>query len=98
MTPKLLARPETRPSALPAHQPSRSRILVPVIIGIAALGLLSLLAVPAVIGTNLFFAAGAGCSGQQTGTTGQPTAGAKAKAIPADYLSWYKRGGARDRV
>jgi cell wall-associated NlpC family hydrolase len=93
MTTKLLSRPETRPSALPAHQPSRSRILVPVIIGIAALGLLSLLAVPAVIGTNLFFAAGAGCSGQQTGTTGQPPAGTKAKAIPADYLYWYKKVG-----
>ena len=68
-------------------------MLVPVIIGIAALGLLSLLAVPAVVGTNLFFAAGAGCSGQQTGTTGQPAAGTKAKAIPADYLYWYKKVG-----
>jgi peptidoglycan DL-endopeptidase CwlO len=93
MTTKLLSRPETWPSALPPHQPSRSRILVPVIIGIAALGLLSLLAVPAVVGTNLFFAAGAGCSGQQTGTTGQPPAGSKAKAIPADYLYWYKKVG-----
>ncbi len=93
MTTKLLSRPETRPTALPPHQPSRSRILVPVIIGIAALGLLSLLAVPAVIGTNLFFAAGAGCSGQQTGTTGQPPAGTKAKAIPANYLYWYKKVG-----
>ena len=93
MTTKLLSRPETPPSALPLHQPSRSRILVPVIIGIAALGLLSLLAVPAVVGTNLFFAAGAGCSGQQTGATGQPPAGTKAKAIPADYLYWYKKVG-----
>ena len=93
MTTRLLSRPETRPSALPPHQPSRSRILVPVIIGIAALGLLSLLAVPAVVGTNLFFAAGAGCSGQQTGATGQPPAGTKAKAIPADYLYWYKKVG-----
>src|ERR1700741_3981094 len=93
MTTKLLSRPETRPSALPPHQPSRTRILVPVIIGIAALGLLSLLAVPAVVGTNLFFAASAGCSGQQTGTAGQPPAGAKAKTIPADYLYWYKRVG-----
>ena len=93
MTTKLLSRPETQPFALPPHQPSRSRILVPVIIGIAALGLLSLLAVPAVVGTNLFFAAGAGCSGQQTGATGQPLAGTKAKAIPADYLYWYKKVG-----
>ena len=66
---------------------------MPVIIGIAALGLLGLLAVPAVVGTNLFFAAGAGCSGQQTGATGQPPAGTKAKAIPADYLYWYKKVG-----
>ena len=93
MTTKLLSRPETQPFARPPHQPSRSRILVPVIIGIAALGLLSLLAVPAVVGTNLFFAAGAGCSGQQTGATGQPPAGTKAKAIPADYLYWYKKVG-----
>ena len=93
MTTRLLSRPETRPSALPPHPPGRSRMLVPVIIGIAALGLLSLLAVPAVVGTNLFFAAGAGCSGQQIGTTGQPAAGTKAKAIPADYLYWYKKVG-----
>ena len=31
---------------------------------------------------TLFFSAGAGCSGQQTGTTGQPTAGTKAKVDP----------------
>ena len=93
MTTKLLSRPETRPSALSPHQPSRSRILVPVIIGIAALGLLSLMTVPVLVGTNLFFAAGAGCSGQQTGATGQPPAGTKAKAIPADYLYWYKKVG-----
>ena len=48
---------------------------------------------PVLVGTNLFFAAGAGCSGQQTGAAGQPTAGAKAKAIPADYLYWYKKVG-----
>src|ERR1700730_4924256 len=93
MTNRLLSRPENRPSALRQHPPSRARILVPVIIGVAALGLLSLLAVPVVVGPNLFFAAGAGCSGQQTGTTGQPSAGTKAKAIPADYLYWYKKVG-----
>ncbi|MGH3229771.1 MAG: NlpC/P60 family protein, partial [Streptosporangiaceae bacterium] len=69
------------------------RILIPVIIGVAGLLLLGLLAVPVLVGTNLFFAAGAGCSGQQTGVVGQPTAGAKAKAIPGDYLSWYKKVG-----
>jgi uncharacterized protein YycO len=76
------------------QQPSGShRILILVIIGIAGLLLLGLLAVPALVGTDLFFAASAGCSGQQTGTVGQPAAGAKAKTIPADYLYWYKRVG-----
>ena len=69
------------------------RLLVPVIIGVAGILLLGLLAVPVLVGTNLFFAAGAGCSGQQTGTAGQPTTGGKAKTIPADYLYWYKRVG-----
>jgi peptidoglycan DL-endopeptidase CwlO len=69
------------------------RILILVIIGIAGLLLLGLLAVPVLVGTDLFFAASAGCSGQQTGTVGQPAAGAKAKTIPADYLYWYKRVG-----
>jgi len=66
---------------------------VPAIIGVAGIVLLGLLAVPILVGTNLFFAAGAGCSGQQTGTAGQPTASATAKTIPADYLYWYKRVG-----
>src|SRR5215469_632622 len=69
------------------------RILVPVIIGVAGVLLLGLLAVPVLVGTNLFFAAGAGCSGQQAGTAGQPPAGAKASTIPADYLYWYKKVG-----
>ena len=64
-----------------------------VIIGVAGILLLGLLAVPVLVGTNLFFAASAGCSGQQTGTAGQPPAGAKAKSIPADYLYWYKQVG-----
>jgi cell wall-associated NlpC family hydrolase len=54
---------------------------------------LGLLAVPILIGTNAFFAASAGCSGQQTGTAGQPAPSARAKSIPADYLYWYKRVG-----
>src|SRR5215469_1794627 len=69
------------------------RILVPVIIGVAGVLLLGLLAVPVLVGTNLFFAAGAGCSGEQSGTAGQPPAGAQARGIPADYLYWYKRVG-----
>jgi peptidoglycan DL-endopeptidase CwlO len=76
------------------QQPGGShRILILVIIGIAGLLLLGLLAVPVLVGTDLFFAASAGCSGQRTGTVGQPAAGAKAKTIPADYLYWYKRVG-----
>src|ERR1700676_1284715 len=54
---------------------------------------LGLLAVPILIGSNEFFAASAGCSGQQTGTAGQPAGSAKAKAIPANYLFWYKKVG-----
>jgi cell wall-associated NlpC family hydrolase len=64
-----------------------------IVIGVAGLVLLGLLAVPVLVGTNLFFAASAGCSGQQTGTAGQPPAGARAKTIPADYLYWYRRVG-----
>ena len=63
------------------------------IIGLVAVVGLGLLAVPILVGTNAFFAASAGCSGQQTGTAGQPPAGAKARSIPADYLFWYKQVG-----
>src|SRR3984885_4574075 len=94
MSNRLLFQPEKRQAAVPPQQSGGShRILITVVIGFAGLLLLGLLAVPALVGTNLFFAAGAGCSGQQTGTAGQPTAGAKAKAIPANYLSWYKKVG-----
>jgi cell wall-associated NlpC family hydrolase len=93
MTSRLLFQPEKKQAPVPPHQPTEHRILIPVIIGVAGLLLLGLLAVPVLVGTNLFFAAGAGCSGQQTGAVGQPTAGAKAKAIPADYLHWYKKVG-----
>jgi hypothetical protein len=54
---------------------------------------LGLLAVPILVGTNAFFAASAGCSGQQTGTVGQPPVGADAKGIPSNYLFWYKKVG-----
>ncbi len=69
------------------------RILVIIIIGVAGVLMLGLLAVPALIGTNMFFAAGAGCSGEQSGTAGQPPAGGQAKSIPANYLYWYKHVG-----
>src|SRR5580700_4360656 len=94
MTSRLLFQPEKKQVTVGPNQPGGPhRILIPVIIGVAGLLLLGLLAVPVLVGTNLFFAAGAGCSGQQTGTVGQPTAGAKAKSIPADYLSWYQKVG-----
>jgi cell wall-associated NlpC family hydrolase len=94
MTSRLLFQPEKKQAPVRPNQPGGPhRILIPAIIGIAGLLLLGLLAVPVLVGTNLFFAAGAGCSGQQTGAVGQPTAGAKAKAIPADYLFWYKKVG-----
>ena len=94
MTSRLLFQPEKKQAPVQPNQPGGPhRILIPVIIGVAGLLLLGLLAVPVLVGTNLFFAAGAGCSGQQTGAVGQPTAGAKAKAIPADYLYWYKKVG-----
>ena len=93
MSNRLLFQPEKKQAPVPQHQSTQHRILIPVIIGVAGLLLLGLLAVPVLVGTNLFFAASAGCSGQQTGVVGQPTAGAKAKAIPADYLFWYKKVG-----
>src|SRR5580700_5160789 len=93
MTSRLLFQPERKQAPVPPHQPTQHRILIPVIIGVAGLLLIGLMAVPVLVGTNLFFAATAGCSGQQTGAVGQPTAGAKAKAIPANYLFWYKKVG-----
>jgi cell wall-associated NlpC family hydrolase len=94
MSSRLLFQPDRKQAPVPPQQSGGTpRILIMVIIGVAGLLFLGLLAVPALVGTDLFFAAGAGCSGQQTGTVGQPTAGAKARAIPADYLSWYKKVG-----
>ena len=87
MSNRLLFQSETKQATVRQQQPGGShRILAPAIIGVAGVVLLGLLAVPILVGTNLFFAAGAGCSGQQTGTAGQPAAGAKAKTIPADYV------------
>ena len=91
MTNRLLIRTETKQNT--TRQQRAPRILIIGIVGLGAILGLGLLAVPMLVGTNAFFAAGAGCSGQQTGTAGQPPVGAKAKSIPADYLTWYKRVG-----
>src|SRR6266581_2669915 len=91
MTNRLLIRTETQQGT--TRQQRAPRILVLGIIGLFAVVGLGLLAVPILVGTNAFFAASAGCSGQQTGTAGQPPGGAKAKSIPADFLSWYKKVG-----
>ena len=69
------------------------RILIVGVVGLIGVVGLGLLAVPLLIGADAFFSASAGCSGQQTGTAGQPTAGPKAKSIPANYLYWYQRVG-----
>src|SRR5271169_211111 len=90
MTNRLLTRTETQPGTREQRAP---RILVFGIIGLVAVVGLGLMAVPILIGTNAFFAANAGCSGQQTGTAGQPAGSAKAKSIPANYLFWYKKVG-----
>jgi len=92
MTNRLLVRSETK-QAKQETVHAGPRLLVLGILGLVSLAGLSLLVVPIMIGTNAFFAASAGCSGDQTGTTGQPAAGAKAKSIPADYLSWYQKVG-----
>ncbi len=71
MTNRLLTRTETAAGA-PTREQRAPRILVFGVIGLVGLVGLGLLAVPILIGTNAFFAASAGCSGQQTGTAGQP--------------------------
>ncbi len=92
MTNRLLERREreeilSSPRRLP-------RLAVLGIIGTVAVLGLGLLSVPILIGANMFFAENAGCSGQQTGITGQAPAGPKAKSgIPANYLYWYQRVG-----
>src|SRR5579859_2272801 len=94
MTTKLHYRSRTEQTSFRQERFGISRrILVPGVIGLAGIVLLGLLAVPVLVGTNLFFAAGAGCSGQQAGTAGQPPTGAQAKSIPANYLFWYKKVG-----
>jgi peptidoglycan DL-endopeptidase CwlO len=93
MTTRLLFRETKRGSAGQRGVHGSPRILVIGVIGVAGIVLLGLLAVPALIGTNMFFAAGAGCSGQQSGTAGQAPAGGQAKSIPANYLYWYQHVG-----
>jgi cell wall-associated NlpC family hydrolase len=92
MANRLLTRSEpTRPGT--TREQRAPRILVLGIIGLIGVVGLGLLAIPVLIGADSFFATNAGCSGQQTGTAGQPPAGAKAKSIPSNYLSWYKKVG-----
>jgi len=93
MTNRLITRTETQTRPGSIREQRAPRILVLGIIGLVGVVGLGLLAVPILIGTNAFFAAGAGCSGQQTGTAGQPAGSAKAKSIPANYLFWYKKVG-----
>jgi cell wall-associated NlpC family hydrolase len=96
MTASLMSRPEAKPPTGPTGPtgPGRSsRILIIGIVGVAGLMLLGLLAVPMLVGTNGFFAASAGCSGQQSGIVGQPAPAAGARSIPANYLSWYQKVG-----
>jgi cell wall-associated NlpC family hydrolase len=93
MTTRLLFQETKQPNAGQHRAQGSHRILIIVIIGVAGVLLLGLLAVPALIGTNMFFAASAGCSGEQSGTAGQPPAGGQAKSIPANYLYWYKHVG-----
>ena len=82
---------ETRRETIGTGEQGIPRIAVIIIIGLTGVLLLATLAVPFMIGSDMFFAADAGCSGEQTGTVGQPQAGAKAKnSIPATYLHWYQ--------
>ncbi len=91
MANRLLTRTDTPPGT-PREQRA-PRLLVIGIIGLIAVVGVGLLAVPILIGASSFFATNANCSGQQTGTAGQPPAGAKAKSIPSSYLFWYKKVG-----
>jgi peptidoglycan DL-endopeptidase CwlO len=93
MTTRLLVRTETPQAPAPRRIYRSPRFLILGGIAVVGIGLLGLMAVPLMIGTNMFFAASAGCSGQQTGTAGQPPTGGEAKSIPAPYLRWYQKVG-----
>src|SRR6476659_4733244 len=84
MTNRLLIRTETQQGT--TRQQRAPRILVLGIIGLFAVVGLGLLAVPILVGTNAFFAASAGCSGQPTGTAVPPTRGPQARSIPSNFL------------
>jgi peptidoglycan DL-endopeptidase CwlO len=73
-----------------AAQQRAPRVVMFGVVGIVGLLLLAMLTVPIMIGTDMFFAATAGCSGEQSGTVGQAPAGARAQSIPSDYLHWYQ--------
>src|SRR5271165_5997078 len=92
MTNRLLIRSEIK-QPIAAGNDRGPRILVFGVIGLVGVLGLGLLTVPIMIAANSFFAATAGCSGQKTGTTGQPAGSAKANSIPANYLYWYKKVG-----
>jgi peptidoglycan DL-endopeptidase CwlO len=89
----ILFRSGTKQGAPGQQRHGSPRLLVLGVIGVAGILLLGLLATPMLIGTDMFFAASAGCSGQQTGTAGQAPAGTRARSIPANYLYWYQRVG-----
>jgi peptidoglycan DL-endopeptidase CwlO len=85
----ILLPPRERPQE--AGQRRLSGLAIGGIVGVVGIVLLAMLAVPILIGSDMFFAATAGCTGQQSGTVGQPPAGAKAQGgIPATYLYWYQ--------
>jgi peptidoglycan DL-endopeptidase CwlO len=73
-----------------AAQQRAPRVLIIGVVGVVGLLLLAMLTVPIMIGTDMFFAATAGCSGEQSGTVGQAPAGTRAQSIPSDYLHWYQ--------
>jgi peptidoglycan DL-endopeptidase CwlO len=98
MTTRLVVRKETNLVQPSPREHRAPRIVVLGILGLVGICLLGLLSVPILIGTNMFFAATAGCSGQQTGIAGQPSAGPKARSIPADYLHWYQQVGQQTGV
>jgi peptidoglycan DL-endopeptidase CwlO len=94
MTNRLLIRHETQTQQSTSREQRAPRILIFGIVGLVGVVGLGLLAVPLLVGADAFFAASAGCSGQQTGAVGQPSGSARAtRSIPANFLFWYKKVG-----
>ncbi len=82
---------ERRSESTATGQSRAPRVVLFAVAGLTGVLLLGLLTVPILIGANMFFTQGAGCSGQKTGITGQVAPDANAKnTIPADYLHWYR--------